>query len=68
MLRYSKYMFRLNYVMMADTINFVNGQTKNVALFCFWHYSPQWARTSSFTRFLDHTQRRTTGGRTPLDE
>ena len=24
--------------------------------------------TSSFTRFLDHTQRRTTVGRTPLDE
>jgi hypothetical protein len=30
--------------------------------------SPQWARASSFTRFLDHTQRRTTVGRTPLDE
>jgi hypothetical protein len=25
-------------------------------LFCFWHNSPQWARTSSFARFLDHTQ------------
>jgi len=35
---------------------------------CFWQDSPQWARTSSFTRFLDHTQRRTTIGRTPLDE
>jgi hypothetical protein len=36
----------------------------------FWHNSspPQWARASSFTRFLDHTQRRTTVGRTPLDE
>ena len=30
--------------------------------------SPQWARASSFLRFLDHTQRRTTVGRTPLDE
>ena len=30
--------------------------------------SPHWARVSSFTRFLDHTQRRTTAGRTPLDE
>ena len=30
--------------------------------------TPQWARASSFTRFLDHTQRRTTVGRTPLDE
>ena len=29
---------------------------------------PQWARASSFMRFLDHTQRRTTVGRTPLDE
>ena len=28
----------------------------------------QWARAFSFTRFLDHTQRRTTVGRTPLDE
>ena len=30
--------------------------------------APQWARASSFTRFLAHTQRRTTVGRTPLDE
>jgi hypothetical protein len=30
--------------------------------------SPQWARTFSFARFLDHTQRRTVVGRTPLDE
>jgi hypothetical protein len=30
--------------------------------------APQWARASSFTRFLDHTQRHTTIGRTPLDE
>ena len=28
--------------------------------------SPQWARASSFTRLLDHTQRRTTVGRIPL--
>ena len=34
----------------------------------FWHDSPQSAMASSFTRFLDHTQRRTTVGRTPLDE
>jgi len=30
--------------------------------------APLWARVSSFTRFLDHTQWRTTVGRTPLDE
>jgi len=23
---------------------------------CFWRESPQWARASSFTRYLDHTQ------------
>jgi len=34
----------------------------------FWRDSPQWATVSSFTRFLDHTQRRTTDGRTLLDE
>jgi len=39
-------------------------------LFIFWAQQPppQWARASSFTRFLDHTQRRTTVGRTPLDK
>jgi len=30
--------------------------------------SPQWARALSFTRFLHHTQRRATVGRTPLEE
>ena len=35
---------------------------------CLWRDSPQWAMASSFTRFLDHTQRYTTVGRTPLDE
>ena len=40
---------------------------KNI-LFSFDANAPQRARASSFTRFLDHTQRRTTVGRTPLDE
>jgi hypothetical protein len=35
---------------------------------CFWRDSPQWAKASSLSMFLDHTQRRTTVGRTPLDE
>jgi len=35
---------------------------------CYWQNSPQCSRVSSFTRFLDHTQRRTTVGRTPLNE
>src|SRR5215510_14280910 len=33
-----------------------------------WLWSPTQAMASSFTRFLDHTLRRTTVGRTPLDE
>jgi len=36
--------------------------------FLFWRNSPQWARASSLTRFIDLTQRCTTVGRTPLDE
>jgi hypothetical protein len=35
---------------------------------CFWREDPQWAKTSWFARFLDHTQRRTTVGRIPLDD
>ena len=45
----------------------MEAMTKRLSV-CFWRDSPQWAMTSSFTRFLDHTQRRTTVGRTPLDE
>ena len=41
--------------------------TGNIFVY-FGTTAPQWARASSFTRFLDHTQRRTTVGRTPLDE
>jgi len=37
-------------------------------LFSFWRDSHQWVMASSFPRLLDHTQRRTTVGRTPLDE
>jgi transposase len=33
----------------------------------FWPNSPQWAKASSFNMFVDHTQRRTTVGRTQLD-
>jgi hypothetical protein len=37
-------------------------------IFFFGRNSPQWARASSFMKFLDHTQRRATVGRTPLGE
>ena len=35
---------------------------------CFWHKSLHFVRASSFMGFLEHTQRRSTIGRTPLDE
>jgi hypothetical protein len=35
---------------------------------CFWRNSPTRARAASCSRFLDHTQLHTKGGRTPLDE
>jgi len=42
---------------------------KNKIYVCFlWRYDPTRVMASSFLRFLDHTQRRTTVGRTPLDE
>ena len=46
-------------------------------IFFYWRYNPLWvcslqpssgATASSRTRFLDHTQRHATVGRTPLDE
>jgi len=45
-------------------------KTKNIEIrfVCFGATAHQWARVSSFTRFLDHTQRHTTVSRTPLDE
>jgi len=41
---------------------------KHREFFFIWQDSPQWSKASSFTRFLDHTQGRTTVRRTPLDE
>ena len=45
------------------------GEGVFVCLFvCFlWRCGPMRAMASSFLRFLGHTQRRTTVGRTPLD-
>jgi hypothetical protein len=48
--------------------NSVTSQRMLSHVFYMWPNSPQWVMASSFTRFLDLTQRRTTVGRTPLDE
>jgi hypothetical protein len=43
--------------------------TNSVSFFSFLlNNSLPWARVSSFTKFLDHTQRSTTIGRTSVDE
>jgi len=42
--------------------------TLHVCYFFLWRCGPTRAMASSFMSFLDHTQRPTTVGRTPLDE
>ena len=37
-------------------------------IYFLWRCGPTWDMISSFLKFLDHTQRRTTVGRTPMDE
>jgi len=39
-----------------------------MGLFVLGAIGPKWAKASSFKRFLDHTQRRSTVGRTTLNE
>ena len=39
-----------------------------ILLFFLWRCGPTGVMASSFVKFLDHTQRRTTVGRTPLDK
>ena len=62
----SNWCFWLHFVLRpaADAVPSQHGVTLNITLF----YSAHWTRTSPFTKFLDHTQRRTIVGRTPLDE
>jgi len=57
-------LYRVSRDFMLHLLDYITG----LMFVWFWHNSPQWARASSFTRFLDHTQRRTTVGRTPLGE
>jgi hypothetical protein len=68
------YKMRIIWGPIGTKINFVHIFNESISrtpkfLFCFlWRCGPTWARVSSTLRFLDHTQRRTTVGRTPLDE
>jgi hypothetical protein len=49
-------------------ITWVNIDCRFHVYFVFGATAPQWARVSSFTRFLDYTLRHTPVGRIPLDE
>ena len=60
-------MIEVNSMTVVNVINVVYFQFA-CRFFLSFGATPQWARGSSFTRFLDHTQRLTTVGRTPLDE
>jgi len=56
-------------VMWPDCIYCITVMIYCVLTFFFlWRCSPTRAMASSLLRFLDHTQRQTTVGRTPLDE
>ena len=52
------------------TFNYIrnNDDDRHRVFFVIWQNSLHCARVSSFNRFLDHTQRRTTVSRIPLDE
>jgi len=54
---HSKDILLLPVLKFSSNPNFFGGET-----------APLWAKASSFTRFLGHTQRRSIFGRTPLDE
>jgi len=41
---------------------------QQISIFFLWRCVPRRAMTSSFFRYLDHTQRRTTAGMTPQKE
>jgi hypothetical protein len=54
-------------VLVIKITEFVTVEREIIIIF-FWLCSPARTMASSFARFLNHTQRRATVGRTPLDE
>ena len=53
---------------MSKANKHVRNQSLICLFVCFWHDSPQWARASSFTLFLDHAQWCIAVSRTPPDK
>ena len=54
--------------MVAECLSETSERTLYSFFFSLWRCDPTRVMVSSFLRFLDHTQWRTTVGRTPLDE
>jgi len=63
-------LINLNHVTYDSETEYVVCRLLTFFIYCFVcdAIATQWARASSFMRFLDHRRRRTTVGRTPLDE
>ena len=57
-----------SFILLVDLFECLNSFNFFIFLFFLWRCDPTRVMASSFLRFLDHTQRRTTVGRTPLDE
>jgi len=51
------FLFRTNkWKPLTEVLSYVVVAAFMLMFVCFWHDSLQWARASTFTRFLDHTQ------------
>jgi hypothetical protein len=58
----------LDFTLQAGRFSIEQSVGTIIIVYFLWHCSPARAMASSFTSFLDHTKRRATVGRTPLDE
>ena len=73
LVRCPSYISSLSYISLIEVhetllLKVSNTTTTTTTFFFLWRFGPTPAMASSFLKFLDHTQRRATFGRTPLDE
>ena len=61
-------LFLLKHPVCYNKISLLTVICNHSVIFSPWSNILKWATTSSLSRIHDHTQRRTTVGRTPLDE
>ena len=58
----------MQFLVEVEWANMIFNYSLQRSIFFYWRCGPTRARASSLLRLLDHIQRRTTVGRTPLDE